>query len=266
MEIFSLDVDPSSEVIPMASPWINVDTAMTHGRVVYPCASHGHVDCPCGVALEKRYGGGGKSIREWHRCVESLEALILKQTGRVCTEVGRLYGVALSFACESYWKFPTETSGQLIALSPPSQSMSQDGMNVVKCWREGSRLRATYVIGDRAHRKYRGGSEQGEQAGPAPKWPSQYIGPLPIVILVEAETGHPMGWRRIEAVGEHRRIKGTRNGPKMEKMSQRMKSTRPGPPHTGRPHGRVNLAESKHDSHKWTTPPCHSNRLDHGLK
>ncbi|KHF98455.1 hypothetical protein F383_37718 [Gossypium arboreum] len=40
-----------------------------------------------------------------------------------------------------------------------------------------------------------------------------------------------------------------RNGPKTEKMGQCTKSTWPGPPHTGRPHGRVNLAESKHDSH-----------------
>ncbi|KHG22112.1 hypothetical protein F383_26822 [Gossypium arboreum] len=30
----------------------------------------------------------------------------------------------------------------------------------------------------------------------------------------------------------------------MEKMGQRTKSTRPGPPHTSRPHGRVNLVES----------------------
>ncbi|KHF99158.1 hypothetical protein F383_38288 [Gossypium arboreum] len=35
-----------------------------------------------------------------------------------------------------------------------------------------------------------------------------------------------------------------RNGPKMEKMGQGMKSTRLGPPHTGRPHDRVNLAGS----------------------
>ncbi|KHG20277.1 hypothetical protein F383_26412 [Gossypium arboreum] len=31
----------------------------------------------------------------------------------------------------------------------------------------------------------------------------------------------------------------------MEKIGQRMKSTRPGLPHTSRPYGRVNLAESK---------------------
>ncbi|KHF99432.1 hypothetical protein F383_38420 [Gossypium arboreum] len=31
----------------------------------------------------------------------------------------------------------------------------------------------------------------------------------------------------------------------MEKIGQRTKSTRPGPPHTGRPHGRLNLAKSK---------------------
>ncbi|KHF99295.1 hypothetical protein F383_38401 [Gossypium arboreum] len=35
----------------------------------------------------------------------------------------------------------------------------------------------------------------------------------------------------------------------MEKMGQHTKSTRPRLPHTGRSHGRVNLAESKHDSH-----------------
>ncbi|KHG13788.1 Minor capsid VP2 [Gossypium arboreum] len=35
-----------------------------------------------------------------------------------------------------------------------------------------------------------------------------------------------------------------RNGPEIEKMGQSMKSTRPGPPHTGRPHGCVNLAGS----------------------
>ncbi|KHG00654.1 hypothetical protein F383_39056 [Gossypium arboreum] len=29
-------------------------------------------------------------------------------------------------------------------------------------------------------------------------------------------------------------------------MGQRTKSTRPEPSHAGRPHGRVNLAESKH--------------------
>ncbi|KHG00202.1 hypothetical protein F383_38934 [Gossypium arboreum] len=32
----------------------------------------------------------------------------------------------------------------------------------------------------------------------------------------------------------------------MEKMGQNTKSTRLGLPHTGRPQGRVNLAESKH--------------------
>ncbi|KHG12707.1 Putative arginine N-methyltransferase 10 [Gossypium arboreum] len=32
-------------------------------------------------------------------------------------------------------------------------------------------------------------------------------------------------------------------------MGQSTKSTRPGPLHTGRPHGHVNLAELKHDSH-----------------
>ncbi|KHF97271.1 hypothetical protein F383_36566 [Gossypium arboreum] len=41
-----------------------------------------------------------------------------------------------------------------------------------------------------------------------------------------------------------------RNRPKMEKMGQSMQSTRPGPPHTGRPHGRVNLAGS-------STGVCH---------
>ncbi|KHG25073.1 Uncharacterized protein F383_30405 [Gossypium arboreum] len=40
-------------------------------------------------------------------------------------------------------------------------------------------------------------------------------------------------------------------------MGQSTKSTRPGLPHTGSPHGRVNLAESKHDSHKVTRAcPC----------
>ncbi|KHG29319.1 hypothetical protein F383_35670 [Gossypium arboreum] len=34
----------------------------------------------------------------------------------------------------------------------------------------------------------------------------------------------------------------------------------------GRPHGHVNLAESKHDSHGWTTHPCLFNRLDYGLE
>ncbi|KHG08674.1 hypothetical protein F383_35681 [Gossypium arboreum] len=49
-------------------------------------------------------------------------------------------------------------------------------------------------------------------------------------------------------------------------MGQCTKSTRPGLPHTCIPHERVNLAESKHDSHEQTTHPCHSNRLNHGLK
>ena len=40
-----------------------------------------------------------------------------------------------------------------------------------------------------------------------------------------------------------------RNGPKTEKMGQSTKSTRPGPPHTGRPHGCVNLAELERDSY-----------------
>ncbi|KHG26155.1 hypothetical protein F383_32565 [Gossypium arboreum] len=35
----------------------------------------------------------------------------------------------------------------------------------------------------------------------------------------------------------------------MKKMGQSTKSTRPGPPHTGRQQGRVNLAELEHDSH-----------------
>ncbi|KHG08745.1 hypothetical protein F383_36104 [Gossypium arboreum] len=48
--------------------------------------------------------------------------------------------------------------------------------------------------------------------------------------------------------GEHRRVKGMRNRSKTEEVGQRTKSTWPGPPHMGRPHGRVNLAESKHDS------------------
>ncbi|KHG01192.1 hypothetical protein F383_39215 [Gossypium arboreum] len=37
-----------------------------------------------------------------------------------------------------------------------------------------------------------------------------------------------------------------KNEPKTEKMGQRTKLTRPGLPHTGRPHGRVPLARSKH--------------------
>ncbi|KHG04501.1 hypothetical protein F383_29725 [Gossypium arboreum] len=49
-------------------------------------------------------------------------------------------------------------------------------------------------------------------------------------------------------------------------MGQLMKSIRPGLPHTGRPHGRVNLEESKHDSHGYNTRLCHSNRLEHSLK
>ncbi|KHG30729.1 hypothetical protein F383_36536 [Gossypium arboreum] len=32
-------------------------------------------------------------------------------------------------------------------------------------------------------------------------------------------------------------------------MDQHEISTRPGPPHTGSPHGRVHLAELKHDLH-----------------
>ncbi|KHG11064.1 hypothetical protein F383_14312 [Gossypium arboreum] len=35
-----------------------------------------------------------------------------------------------------------------------------------------------------------------------------------------------------------------RNRSKIEKMGQSTKSTRPGPPHMGRPHGRVNLPGS----------------------
>ena len=53
--------------------------------------------------------------------------------------------------------------------------------------------------------RYRDGIEQGEQVGPAPKRPNQYIGPLPMVVLVEAETGRPVGWRRIEAAGDELR-------------------------------------------------------------
>ncbi|KHG06224.1 hypothetical protein F383_32348 [Gossypium arboreum] len=49
-------------------------------------------------------------------------------------------------------------------------------------------------------------------------------------------------------------------------MGQHTKSTRSRPPHTGKPHGRVNLAELKHDSHRWTTRSCLFNKLDHGLK
>ncbi|KHF99576.1 hypothetical protein F383_38542 [Gossypium arboreum] len=56
-----------------------------------------------------------------------------------------------------------------------------------------------------------------------------------------------------------------RNEPKTEKMGQSTKSTRSGLPHTGRLHGRVNLAELEHDSHGYSTRPCHSNRLEHGL-
>ncbi|KHF99715.1 hypothetical protein F383_38654 [Gossypium arboreum] len=36
----------------------------------------------------------------------------------------------------------------------------------------------------------------------------------------------------------------------MKKMGQRTKSTQPRPPHMGRPHNRVNLAESKHEHSK----------------
>ncbi|KHG09667.1 Carcinoembryonic antigen-related cell adhesion molecule 7 [Gossypium arboreum] len=46
-------------------------------------------------------------------------------------------------------------------------------------------------------------------------------------------------------------------------MGQHTKSTRPGPPHNGRPYGRVNLAKSKQNSHGWTTRSCLFNRLDH---
>ncbi|KHG15384.1 Chorismate synthase [Gossypium arboreum] len=42
------------------------------------------------------------------------------------------------------------------------------------------------------------------------------------------------------------RVKGIRNGPTL--------------------HSRVNLAESKHDSHGWTTRLCLFNKLDHNLK
>ncbi|KHF98765.1 Antagonist of mitotic exit network 1 [Gossypium arboreum] len=70
----------------------------------------------------------------------------------------------------------------------------------------------------------------------------------------------------LNTVCEHRRVKGTRNGPKTEKMGQRTKSTRPVSPHTGKPHGCVNLAESKHDLHGLTTHPCLFNKLDHDLK
>ncbi|KHG19944.1 hypothetical protein F383_09730 [Gossypium arboreum] len=52
----------------------------------------------------------------------------------------------------------------------------------------------------------------------------------------------------------------------MEKMGQHTKYARPRPPHTGRPHGLVNLAKSKHDLHGWTTCPCLFNRLDNNLK
>ncbi|KHG20056.1 hypothetical protein F383_25564 [Gossypium arboreum] len=38
-----------------------------------------------------------------------------------------------------------------------------------------------------------------------------------------------------------------RNGPKTEKIGQRMKSTQPGLPHTSRLHGRVPLASLDHD-------------------
>ncbi|KHG06901.1 hypothetical protein F383_33668 [Gossypium arboreum] len=39
-------------------------------------------------------------------------------------------------------------------------------------------------------------------------------------------------------------------------MGQSTKSTQLGLPHTGRPHGRVNLAESNHDSHRRVTRAC----------
>ncbi|KHG23733.1 Antagonist of mitotic exit network 1 [Gossypium arboreum] len=44
-----------------------------------------------------------------------------------------------------------------------------------------------------------------------------------------------------------------KNGPKIEKMGQSTKSTRPGPPHTGRPHDCVNLEKLEHDSHGYIT-------------
>ncbi|KHF99898.1 Antagonist of mitotic exit network 1 [Gossypium arboreum] len=52
-----------------------------------------------------------------------------------------------------------------------------------------------------------------------------------------------------------------RNGPKMEKMGQRTRSTRPGLPHTGRPHGCVLLASLDHglkQSHTGVSPPSPS--------
>ncbi|KHG11356.1 RNA-directed RNA polymerase L [Gossypium arboreum] len=52
----------------------------------------------------------------------------------------------------------------------------------------------------------------------------------------------------------------------MEKMGQRTKLTWPGLPHTGRPHGRVKLANLKHDLHGYNTCLCLSNRLNHSLK
>ncbi|KHF98514.1 hypothetical protein F383_37843 [Gossypium arboreum] len=47
-------------------------------------------------------------------------------------------------------------------------------------------------------------------------------------------------------------------------MGQSTKLTRPGPPHTGRPHGHVNLEKLEHNSHGYSTRSCHSNRLEHG--
>ncbi|KHG11289.1 Antagonist of mitotic exit network 1 [Gossypium arboreum] len=41
-----------------------------------------------------------------------------------------------------------------------------------------------------------------------------------------------------------------RNRAKTEKIGQRTKSTQLGLPHTGRPHGCVLLARSKHDLHR----------------
>ncbi|KHG29813.1 hypothetical protein F383_36201 [Gossypium arboreum] len=47
-------------------------------------------------------------------------------------------------------------------------------------------------------------------------------------------------------------------------MGQSTKSTRAGPRHKHRPHGRVNLVELEHNSHGYSTRPCHSNRLEDG--
>ncbi|KHG00412.1 atp-dependent dna helicase mph1 [Gossypium arboreum] len=47
-------------------------------------------------------------------------------------------------------------------------------------------------------------------------------------------------------------------------MGQSTNLTRPRLPHTGKPHGRVNLVELKHDSHEYSTCPWHSNRPEHG--